>query len=91
MAMETNERSSWPTRRVKVIDGNLLIQAEADLVEQNAELGPDRIGHFARDEAERDAKRMAGAETANDDIDRFGKLFAEAADPSRTRAMPKAA
>src|SRR5258708_992835 len=71
--------------RSEVIDGNLLVEAEADFVEQNAEFRPDRIRQFARDETERHAERMSGAEAANDNIERLGKLFAEPADPARAR------
>src|SRR5207248_4796528 len=69
----------------EVIDGSLLMQAEADFVDQNAEFRPDWISQFARDETERDAERMSGAETANDNIDRLWKLLAEPVNPARPR------
>ncbi len=71
---------------VEVIDRGLLIQPEADFIEQDAELGADGIRHFARGQPERDTERMTGTQAADDDVERFGKLLAEAADAFRTGA-----
>src|SRR5262245_33606354 len=69
----------------QMIEGYFLLQPERDLVRQYGKLGSDRIGHFTRDESERDAKRVAGAKAAHDDVERVGQLLGEAGNPPAPR------
>jgi hypothetical protein len=62
---------------IKVSQRGFEIGAVGDLVGDDAELRPDRVFHFAPHHADRDRRRMAGAQAAHDDVETVGELRAE--------------
>ncbi len=63
------------------------VEAVGHLVEHDAELGADRVRHLPRDEREGRGDRMPGQDAPDDQVERFGKLAAEAFDAAPAPQM----
>jgi hypothetical protein len=68
--------------RTEILHGRGLFETERDLIRDNAEFGPHRIGHFTGDQSDGDSERMPGPQAARDYVQRIRELFAESRDPA---------
>ena len=79
--MTKNRTSRSGTRSRQLVQRVAQRQAEVLLVEGLLELGADRLLQFVADHAHRRLERVAGAERARQQIERFGELLLELLHP----------
>src|SRR5205807_10618878 len=58
-----------PDPAIHVLDGGLGALPEGDFFGRQSELDADRIGHFPRDQTQRDRQRVAGAHAPHENVE----------------------